>query len=318
MASSLILIPLLAVILFNLPFMTSHKRLPFFFGIIFCVWQGWLALFGAGTLWSTALFPLPLLSGMNLQVTYLTLVMYLAIAIAAGSAFMICWHTIEDDNKRFDVTNLVLLAVAGMNGVVSVSDLFTLYVFIEVVSIASFILIALHKDGDALEGSLKYIIMSAVATLMMLSAIALFMMTTGSTAFGEIAHALRTQPGTPLRVAAVGLFLGGLFIKSGSVPFHGWLPDAYSSAPAGVSVLLAGIVTKTTGIYTLIRLVTTVFGFTPAIQSLLLGIGALSIVVGALAALTQTDMKRMLSYSSISQMGYIIIGLGTGTTIGVA
>ncbi|MEI8217862.1 MAG: proton-conducting transporter membrane subunit, partial [Elusimicrobiota bacterium] len=284
MASSLILIPLIAVIIFNLPIMASHKRLPLLFGVVFSLWQAWLALFSAGSLWGNPVFPLPLLSGMHLQVTHLTLVMYLAIAIAAGSALVICWYTLEDGNKRFDVINLILLAIAGMNGVVSVTDLFTLYVFIEVVSIASFILIALHKDGDALEGSMKYILMSAIATLMMLSAIALFMMTTGSTAFGEIAHALRTQPDSLLRGTAVGLFLGGVFIKSGSVPFHGWLPDAYASAPAGVSVLLAGIVTKTTGIYTLIRLVTAVFGFSAHLQTLLLAIGALSIVVGALAA----------------------------------
>ncbi|MGA2091169.1 MAG: proton-conducting transporter membrane subunit [Endomicrobiales bacterium] len=318
MASSFILIPLVAVILFNLPFLSSYKRLPMLFGVLFSLWQAWLVLFSVESAWNNTSLPLSFLSGMHLHVTHLTLVMYLAIAIAAGSAFMVCWHTLEDENKRFDVTNLLLLALAGMNGVVSVTDLFTLYVFIEVVSIASFILIALHKDGNALEGSLKYIIMSAMASLMMLSAIALFMMTTGSTSFSEVANALRMQPATSLRLTAVGLFLGGLFIKSGSVPFHGWLPDAYSSAPAGVSVLLAGIVTKTTGIYTLIRLVTTVFGFTPHIQSLLLAIGALSIVVGALAALTQSDMKRMLAYSSISQMGYIIIGLGTGTTIGFA
>jgi multicomponent Na+:H+ antiporter subunit D len=121
-----------------------------------------------------------------------------------------------------------------------------------------------------------------------------------------------------LTILAVAIFIGGLSIKGGLVPFHGWLPDAYSSAPAGASVLLAGIVTKTTGIYTIIRLVTTVFGFTPQIKAVLLFVGALSIVVGALAALGQKDFKRMLAYSSISQMGYIILSLGTGTPLGLA
>lgn len=318
MASSLILIPLLAVIFLNLPFVARARKAPLWFGIAFCLWQACLALFSAGSLWTTAIPPLPLLTGMNLQVTYLTLVMYFSIAIAVGSALLVCWSTLEDDHKRFDVMILTLLAMAGMNGIVSVSDLFTLYVFIEVVSIASFILIALHKNAEALEGSLKYIIMSAVATLMMISAVALFMMTLGSTSFSGVAQALHSQPVTPLTMLAIGLFLGGVLIKAGAVPFHGWLPDAYASAPAGVSVLLAGIVTKTTGIYTLIRVVTAVFGFSPSLQTLLMAIGAISIVVGALAALTQSDMKRMLAYSSISQMGYIIIGLGTGTTLGVA
>jgi multicomponent Na+:H+ antiporter subunit D len=101
------------------------------------------------------------------------------------------------------------------------------------------------------------------------------------------------------------------------VPFHGWLPDAYSSAPAGVSILLAGIVTKATGVYTLIRLTTAVFGFSAPVKSILLFVGAISIIIGALAALGQKDFKRMLAYSSISQIGYIIIGLGTGTPLGI-
>jgi len=119
-------------------------------------------------------------------------------------------------------------------------------------------------------------------------------------------------------VLAVGLFMGGLFIKGGLIPFHGWLPDAYSSAPAGVSVLLAGIVTKTTGIYTLIRVVSEIFGFNETIKSILLLLGIISIFVGAFAALLQTDFKRMLAYSSISQVGYIVLALGTGTGLGIA
>jgi len=86
---------------------------------------------------------------------------------------------------------------------------------------------------------------------------------------------------------AIAVFIGGLFIKGGLVPFHGWLPDAYTSAPASVSVLLAGIVTKTTGIYTMIRIVSEIFGFNETIKSVLLLVGIVSIYVGALAALGQ-------------------------------
>jgi len=110
----------------------------------------------------------------------------------------------------------------------------------------------------------------------------------------------------------------GLFIKGGLIPFHGWLPDAYSSAPAAVSVLLAGIVTKTTGIYTLIRIVISIIGFNASLQTLLLFVGTASMLVGALAALGQSDFKRMLAYSSISQVGYMVLGLGTGTVLGIA
>jgi len=116
----------------------------------------------------------------------------------------------------------------------------------------------------------------------------------------------------------MSLFLCAAFIKSGLMPFHGWLPDAYSAAPSSVSVLLAGIVTKTVGIYTVIRIVESIFGFGAPIKNLLLLIGTISIVLGALAALGQSDFKRMLAYSSISQVGYIILGLGCGSALGLA
>jgi multicomponent Na+:H+ antiporter subunit D len=102
------------------------------------------------------------------------------------------------------------------------------------------------------------------------------------------------------------------------VPFHGWLPGAYSAAPGAVSVLLAGIITKAVGIYALIRLSTLVFGPTSSINSLLMIAGAISILVGALAAIGQADFKRMLAYSSISQVGYIVLGLGCGSALGIA
>jgi multicomponent Na+:H+ antiporter subunit D len=116
---------------------------------------------------------------------------------------------------------------------------------------------------------------------------------------------------------AMGLFVCGLFIKGGLVPFHGWVLGAYSAAPAATSVLLAGIATKISGIYTLIRLIVSVFGFDPGINQILLIVGAVSAVVGALAALGQTDFKRLLAYSSISQMGYILLGLGCGSELGL-
>jgi multicomponent Na+:H+ antiporter subunit D len=117
---------------------------------------------------------------------------------------------------------------------------------------------------------------------------------------------------------AVGLFVGGLFIKGGLVPFHAWVPDAYSSAPAPVSVLLAGIVTKTTGVYTLIRLSGSVFANAFHLNLVFLAVGILTIFVGALAAMWQKDMKRMLAYSSVSQVGYIILALGAASPLGAA
>jgi multicomponent Na+:H+ antiporter subunit D len=192
-----------------------------------------------------------------------------------------------------------------------------LYVFIEITAVASFILIAFQRDLNALEGAFKYIVLSATASVMMLLAISIFLLISGGTSFATISEAVGKSGGNPLVIFATGIFICGLFIKGGIVPFHGWLPAAYSAAPAAASILLAGIATKASGIYALIRLVTSVFAHNESINQILLIFGTVSILVGALAALGQSDFKRMLAYSSISQVGYIILGLGCATPLGI-
>ncbi len=115
---------------------------------------------------------------------------------------------------------------------------------------------------------------------------------------------------------AIALFLIGLFIKGGLVPFHGWLPDAYSTAPAVTSIALSGIITKTTGIYSVLRFVIDVCPRDERVQGVLLTVGVITVLFGALAAMSQQELRRLLAYSSISQVGYIIVGLGAGNILG--
>ncbi len=206
----------------------------------------------------------------------------------------------------------------GMNGMSLVRDLFTLYVFLEIVAISSFILIGMKQSREALEGTFKYVVLSAAASAMMLLAIALLTMMAGlwnptdahvGTDFGFLHDTIagKTHLFTSI---AIGAFLCGVFIKGGLVPFHGWVLGAYSAGPSATSVLMAGIASKVAGVYALIRVATDVLGPSVAIDHVLLVIGALSAVVGALAAIGQKDIKRLLAYSSISQVGYILLGLG--------
>ncbi|MDR0843215.1 MAG: NADH-quinone oxidoreductase subunit L [Acidobacteriota bacterium] len=249
----------------------------------------------------------------------LMVVMFLAIALVVFSAFWVGRYLISDENRRFVFNNLLILCMAGMNGIVLSNDLFTLYVFLEIVAAASFVLIALERTNAGLEGAFKYVLLSAVATVLVLSSMALIFMLVGSLDYGAVNAFLTSgqQDAATSRFAtfAIGLFVVGLFIKGGIVPFHGWLPDAYSAAPTASSVLLGGIVTKAAGVFTLIQLTRNVFGLVNP-STILLVIGTLSIAVGAFAALGQKNFKRMLAYSSISQIGYIIIGLGAANEIG--
>ncbi len=262
--------------------------------------------------------PLEDLLGFPLRADSLTWVLLLSIGIVVSTAAAAAQSSLLQEKGRLNFASLLLLSLTAMNGVVLLTDVFSLYVFLEITSICSFILIAFDRRREALEGSLKYLLLSAVATGLMLFSVGLLVWVAGGTSFETVAAALKAAEANWAARIAIGLFTAGLFIKGGVVPFHGWLPGAYTAAPASVSVLLAGIVTKVSGIYGILRLAISVFPPSVSLNEILLLAGAASMVMGALAALRQKDIKGLLAYSSISQVGYIILGLGCGTPLGVA
>jgi multicomponent Na+:H+ antiporter subunit D len=242
----------------------------------------------------------------------------LTVGIVGIASLGVAFGTCERGEELHRFSNLFILSLTGMNGIVLVSDLFSLYVFLEIVAVSSYILMSSRRDSGGLEGAFKYLALSVVASAMMLAAVAIFLLTAGSLGFAEVAGSISGGANRELSILACALFAGGLAIKAGLVPFHGWVPDAYSGAPPAVSVLLAGVVTKSTGVYGLMRLSSSVFGFAFNIGPALSFIGLATIVFGAFAAMGQKDMKRMLAYSSLCQVGYIFLGLGTGTALGFA
>ncbi len=317
MHSSLILLPFLGVIFLNLPFRVFMHKIAFWLCLAIISLQIYAVLFPAIYSWEV-LDAFGSFLKFNFAIDNLSRVLLLSIGIVSFSALFVQKYTASDENHFFNFVNMLLLILAGMNGVVMVRDIFSLYVFLEITTVSSFILIGFNKDMPAFEAAFKYIVLSVVATVLMLSAIALLLVVAGDTKFAFLNSALQVSANTYLVGFAITVFLCAVFIKSGLIPFHGWLPDVYSAAPPSVSVLLAGIVTKTVGVYATIRIVEAVFGFGASVKSVLLLVGTISIVLGALAALGQNDFKRMLAYSSISQVGYIILGLGCGSALGLA
>ena len=315
MTPLLILIPFFSLLILSLPFKNLMNKAGFWWVALLSLTQVALAVFHPAWFWEGKINIWMLFFSFNSLVDNLALVMILSIGIVVFISLLVARSTLPDETQRGNFVSLLLVALIGMNVTVIITDIFSLYVFIEITAVSSFVMIALQKDRFALEGAFKYFIMSAIATIMMLTAIALMLFLSASTSFSAVSAALMNSAGSGLTRTAIALFVCGLLIKSGIVPFHGWLPDAYSSAPAPVSVLLAGIITKVSGVYVLMRLVISVFGLMPDLQNLLMFVGALSIVVGALAALTQSNFKRMLAYSSISQVGYIILALGCQTPL---
>ena len=314
----LILVPFIAIIVLNLLPQKFARRLAFWLALAISICQIIAVFFLRSSSVAAYLGPLSLMFKFNLMNDTFSALMLFSIGLVLFSALLVARQVLKDKGALFNFINLSLILLAGMNGTVMSRDIFSLYVFIEITSITSFIMIVFNKDIQAFEGAFKYIMLSVLATAFMLGAIALLVILAGSTDFLTVKAALIQNSHSSLLKFTVVMFLCGFFIKAGLVPFHGWLPDAYTVAPSPVSILLAGIVTKTVGVYTLMRVVAVVFGFNNAITSALLFIGSFSVVLAAIAALSQNDFKRMLAYSSISQVGYIILGFGVGTPLGIA
>ncbi len=254
---------------------------------------------------------------LNLRLDSFSLFMLLVINLISFFALVFSFDYISHYGYKPGFYGLFMVMVAGMNGVVLAADLFNLYLFLEVAAASSFALVAYGLRHEELEAAFKYLILSAVATAFILLAIALIYTLTGSLTMTEIARSLAVSSPNKALLFTVILFIVGFGLKAAMVPFHAWLPDAHPSAPAPISAMLSGVLIKVSGVYALVRIIFNVIGMTPTISQTLMGFGMLSMVVGAVMASIQTDFKRLLAYSSISQIGYIMLGFGLATPLGI-
>jgi multicomponent Na+:H+ antiporter subunit D len=246
-----------------------------------------------------------------------SLLMLVAVSLVALAAGLFSIDYMEHYGAKANYYALYLVMVAGMNGLVLATDLFSVYVFLEVAAVASYALVAYGLGADELEAAFKYLMLSVAASAFLLAGIAIVYGMTGALEFSAVAAALKElNAGPVLGIASAG-FLLGFGLKAALVPFHAWLPDAHPSAPAPISAVLSGLLIKVSGVYAMTRIFLNVFGLTPALSTVLMLLGAVSMVVAAFLALGQKDMKRMLAYSSISQVGLVVLGIGIGTPLGI-
>ncbi len=255
--------------------------------------------------------------GIDLRLDGLTALMLLAINVIGLSATLFSVSYMERYTAKARYYALFLFMVGGMNGVVITGDLFNLFVFMEIAAIASYALVAFGCEHEELEASFKYAVLGGVASALILIGIALVYGMTGNLNMERVAELLKLGDGKTV-VFAMALFICGFGLKAALVPFHAWLPDAHPSAPAPVSAMLSGVVIKALGIYVLCRLIFNVFGASPQVLLVLRILGCVSMVAGVMLAIGQWDMKRLFAYHSISQIGYVALGLGLGTPLGIA
>ncbi|MBP1633649.1 MAG: putative dehydrogenase [Acidobacteria bacterium] len=213
---------------------------------------------------------------------------------------------------------LLVAMAASMIGLGCADDLFNLWVWFEAMAVTSFLLVAFYREQKAsLEAGVKYLVQSAVGSAFVLIGIALVFGRTGTLRLSAILAAVSATGATPGLLAAGGLFLIGFGVKTALVPLHTWLPDAHSMAPSGISAMLSGVVIEA-GLVAMLRSLGALAAVASTWGALILAFGALNMIVGNLMALRQTQVKRLLAYSSVSHMGYMLLGFGVAVGYGIA
>ncbi|KXA89822.1 hypothetical protein AKJ40_01180 [candidate division MSBL1 archaeon SCGC-AAA259M10] len=257
--------------------------------------------------------------GINLTIDGLAIQMALMIGILGSAVIAYSIPFMKDKDELGKFYTLILTSIAGMMGIVLTGDIFNFYVFLEIMSISSYGLIAIHRDSDGLVAGLKYLFIGTAESSFILLGITLLYGTIGSLNIADIGAKIKAiqsaaQAMPDILLLALALFVTGILIKTAMVPFHGWLVDAIASAPTPVSALLAGP-EAVVGIYLIVRI--PYLPFRTSIGSILIGFGAVSMVVGVLMALLSSKFKKMLAYHVISQKGYMVMAIGIGTALGL-
>ena len=221
--------------------------------------------------------------------------------------------------KRYTAENyyysLFCLMIAGMNGVVLSGDLFNIFVFLEISVISSYALVAFGVEKNELEASFKYQVLGGLASFLILFGIGFIYWKTKTLNIADIKEVFTTGYNKTYYLFVQILILSGFGLKAAIIPFHAWLPDAHSSAPSPISAMLSGVLIKAVGIYVIIRLFFNMFIVSESMSLLITTLGTLSMVLGVFLAIGQWDIKRLLAYHSISQMGYVVLSVGIGMTL---
>jgi len=252
-------------------------------------------------------------------------------AVLAIAGIIYSWSFMKEHTGLDKYYTLVLLMIAGMFGMILTGDMFNFFVFIEITSIASCALIAFYTNkGKAVDAGFKYIVISSVGALFILLAIGILYSQYNALNMAVLAGNIQY---TFLDKIAFGLLIGGLAMKAGIVPMHMWLPDAYGRAPSSVSIILVG--TTLAGLYGALRMTFTVYGNSlltattnkgdiplySIIGAIIVSLAIVTILIGVLMALKESDFKRMIGFAAVGEIGYMILAVGAallalGTTYG--
>jgi multicomponent Na+:H+ antiporter subunit D len=215
---------------------------------------------------------------------------------------------------------MYLLTFAGLLGITITADAFNLFVFLEISSLSSYVLISLGAQRNALTAAFRYLILGTVGATFYIIGVGLMYQMTGTLNIADLAERLPDVASTKTILVAIGFITVGIGLKLGLFPLHTWLPNAYAYAPSVVTAFLAATATKV-AVYALLRVYFTIFGVnvfsTLPIADFLLILGLISILSMSTVAIYQNNAKRLLAYSSVAQVGYMVIGISMVTVTGL-
>ena len=263
--------------------------------------------------------------GIEYRVDYLTAFVLLTINLVHLLASVFCLGRNDsnlEDTARPMFYAAWMLCIAGLNGMVITNDAFNVFVFLEISSLSTYVLISCGRNPKALLAAYRYLIMGAVGATFVLLAIGLLYMQTGTLNITDLAHHLAENGSDRTVVMALSFFIIGIGIKCGMFPLHDWLPNAYSFAPNSVTVLLSGTATKV-ALYIMLRFLHDIFSadfslFAMPLDVILIICGILGMILTPIMALRESNLKRMFAWSSVAQVSYILMGIGLGTAAGTA
>ncbi len=255
--------------------------------------------------------------GISLVIDRLSAVMVAITGVIGLATLVYCLRQPMPADFLRDVHLFVHGLLAGICGAFITADVFNLYVWFEVLLIGSFALIALGGGERRLSGAMIYLVLNMLATLLFLLAAGLVYGATGTLNMGELALLFRAEQASDAAWLGVILMLISFSIKAALFPLFGWLPASYHVAWTPVSALFAGLLTKV-GVYALIRLVTLLWPEPGVVHAVLLWVACATMIIGVLGAAAQTEVRRILSFHIVSQVGYMILGLALATPLALA
>lgn len=239
-------------------------------------------------------------------------------ASIVGACAVFARSYLADEQRREAFNPLLHFLLMGMQGCFITGDLFNLFVFFEVMLMATYALLGFHYSLDQLEMAFKYVCLNLIASAFFLLGVSLLYAQTGTVNMADLAGKIALLGPTPLVVGTALVFIFTFSVKAAIFPMHLWLPSAHSISPTPISAILAGVLVKV-GLYAVIRCATLIF---PAafleLQPGLIALGLCTIAMGALGTLAQTSLKRILAYSTINQLGYIAFAVALLSQAGLA